>query len=280
MYVSRVVWIQGVAGSIDEQLAAARARWPAFAIDPARFASELVRRLGTELTPALLAVTRADDVYLAIAGQDAIRAAVDHIEEECSREVEIAARKLRATPDQADEIRGRLRQLLFTAEPDRAAALATFSGRGDLRGYVRVIATRELIRMINRGRKEVALDEDAVLADLGIISDPEISAMRRRYGPDVDAALRAALTGIDERSRALLRYTMIDGWSTTRIGAAYGVHRGTVARWLADIRASLGERIRGELATRLALPADEVTSVVRMVQSRVEISFERLLVDG
>ena len=266
--------------SIDDQLAAASARWPAFAIDPARFANELVRRLGAELTPELLAAIRVDDVYLAIACCDGIRAAVEHLDAACSHEVEIAAKKLRATNDQADEMRGRLRQLLFTAEPERAAALATFAGRGDLRGYVRVIATRELIRMINRGRKEVALDEEVMLDGLGITSDPEISTMRRRYGADVDAALRAALAAIDDRSRALLRYAMIDGWSTTRIGTAYGVHRGTVARWLADIRASLGERIRAELATRLALPADEVTSVVRMVQSRIEISFERLLADA
>ena len=269
-----------MSSSIDDQLAAARARWPELAIDPDRFASELVRRLGTELTPELLSTIRADDVYLAIACGDGVRAAVEHLEAECSRQVEIAAKKLRATPDQADEMRGLLRQVLFTAEPERASALATFSGRGDLRGYVRVIATRELIRMINRGRKEVALDEEVMLDGLGITRDPEISAMRRRFGADVDAALRAALGSLDDHSRAVLRYAMVDGWSAIRIGSAYGVHRGTVTRWLSDIRTNLGDRIRAELATRLSLPADEVTSVVRMVQSRIEISFERLLAEA
>jgi RNA polymerase sigma-70 factor (ECF subfamily) len=266
-----------VIGSIEVQLAAARAKWPDLDVGVDRFAIELARRLGTELTAEVLASIRADDVYLAIACGDGVAMAVQHVEAECAREVDIAAKKLRATPDQADEMRGRLRELLFTSQPERAAALSTFAGRGDLRGYVRVIATRELIRMINRGRKEVPLDDDVVLEGLGITGDPEISVMRRRFGSEVDAALRAAIASLDDRGRALLRYAMVDGWSSERIGVVYGVHRGTVARWLSAIRADLGERIRAELATRLELPADEVTSVVRMVQSRIEISFERLL---
>jgi hypothetical protein len=35
--------------------------------------------------------------------------------------------------------------------------------------------------------------------------------------------------------------------------------------------------IRGQLATRLAITTDEVDSVVRLVQSRVDVSLERLL---
>ncbi|MEO8549067.1 MAG: sigma factor-like helix-turn-helix DNA-binding protein [Kofleriaceae bacterium] len=263
--------------TIEDQLTAARARWPDLVVEPARFAAELVRRLGAPLTPELLGAIRADDVYLAIACSDGAPAAVAHVEAACAREVEIAAKKLRGTPDQADELHGHLRQLLFTAEPGRAAALATITGRGDLRGYLRVIASRELIRMINRGRKELPLDDEVMLDGLGISTDPEISVMRRRYGSEVDAALRAALASLDERSRALLRYAMVDGWSSEKIGAVYGVHRGSVARWLQTIRADLGDKIRAELATRLKLPADEVTSVVRMVQSRIEISFARLL---
>lgn len=262
---------------MEEQLAAARARWPELAIEPARFAAELERRLGAPLTVELLDSIRADEVYLAIACGDGIPAAVAHVESACAREVDIASKKLRGTPDQADELRGHLRQLLFTTEPGRASALATFSGRGDLRGYLRVIASRELIRMINRGRKEMPLDDEAVLDGLGISTDPEISVMRRRYGAEVDSALRAALASLDERSRALLRYAMVDGWSSEKIGVFYGVHRGSVARWLQAVREDLGDRIRSELATRLKLPVDEVTSVVRLVQSRIEISFARLL---
>jgi hypothetical protein len=37
--------------------------------------------------------------------------------------------------------------------------------------------------------------------------------------------------------------------------------------------------MRGALAAKLAIADDEVDSIVRLVQSKVEVSFERLLAD-
>lgn len=264
-------------GLLDDQLAAARIAWPGVAIDDARLSAELARRLRAELTPELLASIRVDEVCFVLACQDGLPAALVRLEADCASEVGIAAAKLRATKDQADELGGRLRQLLFTADDGRQAALATFSGRGDLRGFLRVIATRDLIRMINRGRREVELDEGVMLERLGVAADPEISVMRRRYGADVDAALTDALASLDERGRALLRYYLIDGWNIDRIGLLYGVHRATVARWLAAVREDIADKVRSNLAERLALPEDQVSSIVRLVQSRIEVSMERLL---
>jgi RNA polymerase sigma-70 factor (ECF subfamily) len=109
------------------------------------------------------------------------------------------------------------------------------------------------------------------------MSDPELAYLRDRYRTDVDAAMRAALVGLGEQSRALLRYHLIDGWSIDRIGALYGVHRATAARWTAAAREELGVAIRAELAKRLSISVDEVDSIVRMVQSRIDVSMARLL---
>ncbi len=70
---------------------------------------------------------------------------------------------------------------------------------------------------------------------------------------------------------------MVNGWSVDRIGALYGVHRVTASRWVAAAREQLGAAIRSELASRLAISVDEVDSIVRLVQSRVDLSLERLL---
>jgi RNA polymerase sigma-70 factor (ECF subfamily) len=110
------------------------------------------------------------------------------------------------------------------------------------------------------------------------IDDPELSILRAQYRDTVDAALRAALVGLDARARALLRYQLLDGWSIDQVGKLYGVHRATAARWLADARAALGDAIRTELASRLRIAASEVDSIVRLVQSRVDMSLDRLLV--
>jgi RNA polymerase sigma-70 factor (ECF subfamily) len=184
---------------------------------------------------------------------------------------------LRAHPDHADQVRDHLRRILFVSEPGRPAALREFSGRGDLRSYLRVIATRELVRVINKGRRTVAVTDDAFLDVLSPASDPELAYLRERYRADVDAAMRAALVALSEQPRALLRYSVVDGWTVDRIGALYGVHRATAARWVAAARDDLGTRIRAELAARLAISVDEVDSIVRLVQSGIDVSLEHLL---
>jgi RNA polymerase sigma-70 factor (ECF subfamily) len=155
--------------------------------------------------------------------------------------------------------------------------LRDFSGRGDLRSYLRVIATRELIRLIDHDKRELVIDDESFLDKLAPISDPEIGYLREAYRADVDAAMRIALAKQSAESRALLRYSLIDGWSIDRIAKLYGIHRATAARRVAAAREELGDQIRIELAGRLAIPVEEVDSVVRLVQSRIDLSLSRLL---
>jgi RNA polymerase sigma-70 factor (ECF subfamily) len=261
---------------------AAGAAWPGIEVAPARFARELARRIGSlgtgEAMMAAVEVMRGSDVYLAIACCDGDASAIARFDEMVARELRNVASKLRASVDQAEEIHAELRRILLVDEPARRAALREYAGRGDLRGYLRVMATRALIRAINRGRREIAVDDaeffDRMLPD----DDPELSILRAQYRETVDAALRAALERLDARSRALLRYQLIDGWSIDQVGKLYGVHRATAARWLAEAREVLGAAIRAELAARLQISAGEVDSIVRLVQSRVDMSLERLLV--
>jgi RNA polymerase sigma-70 factor (ECF subfamily) len=268
--------------ALAAQWDAARAAWPDIEVAPDRLGGELARRIAShatgEITTAALDATHGGDVYLAIACCDGDTAAIALLDELVGRELRHAANKLRASPDQTTEIHAELCRILLVDDPERGAALREYAGRGDLRGYIRVSATRALIRAINRGRREIAVDDDEVFDRVLPLDDPEISILRAQYRDTVDAALRAALIGLDGRSRALLRYQLIDGWSIDQVGKLYGVHRATAARWLAEARELLGGAIRRELATRLQIAASEVDSIVRLVQSRVDMSLERILV--
>jgi RNA polymerase sigma-70 factor (ECF subfamily) len=255
----------------------ALAAYPDVAVDAATFAAELARRLGAVASPEQLARVRADHVHLAIACIAGDPLAIRRFEDDFLGEVDATAGRLHARPDQADEVRSHLRRILFVSEPGRPAALRAFSGRGDLRSYLRVIATRELVRVINKGRHEICVTDDAFLDLLSPASDPELGYLRERYRTDVDAAMRTALAALPDQPRALLRYSVVDGWSVDRIGALYGVHRATAARRVAAAREDLGIAIRTELAARLAISIDEVASIVRLVQSRIDVSLERLL---
>src|SRR5262249_6487003 len=145
---------------------AARTAWPAIALPPERFARELARRIASHaagaVAPAALDASHGADVYLAIACCDGNAAAIAQLDELVGRELRHASAQLRATPDQATEVHAELRRILLFDDGDRAAALRDYAGRGDLRGYIRVSATRALIRAINRSRREVAVDDGAV----------------------------------------------------------------------------------------------------------------------
>jgi RNA polymerase sigma-70 factor (ECF subfamily) len=255
----------------------ARTTYPDIAVDDATFAGELARRLGATADPEQLARVRADHVYLAIACAAGDEAAIRRFEAEFLDEVDATATRLHATRDQLDELRSFVRRILLVTEPTRPAALREYSGRGDLRSYLRVIATRELVRVIGKARREVAIDTDSFLDKLSPASSPITSYVRDRYRADVHAAIRAALGELPEDARALLRYSIIDGWTVDRIGALFGIHRATAARRVAAARELLGEGIRAQLSARLAIPVEEVDSVVRLVQSRIDVSLERIL---
>jgi RNA polymerase sigma-70 factor (ECF subfamily) len=251
--------------------------WPTVTVSPDRFARELARRLGP--AASLDAVSRmcATDVYLAIACADGDQVAIKQFEDVVLREVDLTAKKLRATADQAAEVKAELRRVLFVDEPGRPAATRDFAGRGSLRAYVRVMATRALIRAINKGRREEPIGDAEFLDRLAPHQDPELSLLRAQYRGVVDESMRAAIGGLDERSRALLRYQVVDEWTVDEVGRLYDVHRSTAARWIAAARETLGDRIRAELASRLSIGKDEVASIIRLVLSRVDVSLDRLL---
>lgn len=242
-------------------------------IDTPRLAHELERRLGGNPTAI---PTLSEDVCLAIAAGDGDPAAARACEEIATREVEFAATRLRATPAQADETRSDLRRLWFTGDGDRPPALSTFTGRGDLRAYARVIAAHSLARRIQRDRREQPLEPD-LLDVLESTLDPEVALLRETYREIVERAFVASLAELDARQRAVLRFHLLDGWTIDELGARYRVHRATAARWLADARARLGRQIRTRLVDELAIGESQIDSIVALVTSRIEVSLDRLL---
>ena len=65
--------------------------------------------------------------------------------------------------------------------------------------------------------------------------------------------------------------------SIDAIGAAFGVHRATAARWLLRAREALVAQTRARLASRLSMTVTEIDSVIELVQSRLDASVVRYL---
>ena len=90
-------------------------------------------------------------------------------------------------------------------------------------------------------------------------------------------ASREAIAELDAEDRTLLRQQIVDQLSIDEIGAAFGVHRATAARWLQRARGALVTATRGRLAARLKLTVDQIDSVIRLVQSQLDASVIRYL---
>lgn len=260
---------------VAAHLQASRAAYPDIEVDPATFAGELAQRSAT--AEVAIDAMKGPDVYLAVACGAGNPRAIEIVRGFLASEVAFASRKTTASADQLAEVTANLSRILFVDEGARPAAVRNYSGRGDLKSYLRVIAIREVMRVVNRDRREVAIDDAELFDRLVPASDPELSILRARYRETVDDAMRAAVATLDERGRALLRYAFVDGWNVDRIGELYDVHRATAARWVAAVREQLGDEIRNQLAMRLHVRADEVDSIVRMVQSRIDVSLDRML---
>jgi RNA polymerase sigma-70 factor (ECF subfamily) len=92
------------------------------------------------------------------------------------------------------------------------------------------------------------------------------------------SAFEVAVNGLASRERNLIRYQLVDGLNVDQIGALYGTHRATAARWVAAARDELATRTRDELRRRLSLSHQEVDGLIRWVQSQLELSLQRLFV--
>ncbi len=260
----------------EVHLQAGREAWPEITVEPGRFAEEIARRHALA-QGAEVAALKGADLYIAIAACDGNERAIGAIRTTLASEVKFASAKTTASADQLAEVTAMLARTLFVDEPDRPAALRNYSGRGDLKSYLRVIATRELVRVVNRGRREVGIDDETLIDRLVPASDPELSILRAKYREVVDDAMRAALKTLEERERALLCYAFIEGMTVEEVGRIYNVHKATAARWIAAAREQLGVKIRDALAERLKISVDEVDSIVRLVQSRIDVSLDRVL---
>jgi RNA polymerase sigma-70 factor, ECF subfamily len=259
-------------------LATARAEWPDVRFDDAKLADFIGARLaasGADLESALAAIP-AGDLALAAAcaaQEPTAHAAFDSI----LAEVDAAGAATRASKDIVDEVKQLLRVQLLVPRDDKPAGIAGYKGKGPLRGWVRITATRELIRHLKKAQRAAPVDRalDEALAADG--ADPILEGLKGEYRAQFATALREAIAELGVEDRTLLRQQIVDQLSIDELGAAYGVHRATAARWLNRARGALVTATRGRLAARLALPVEEVDSVIRLVQSRLDASVVRYL---
>jgi RNA polymerase sigma-70 factor (ECF subfamily) len=192
-------------------------------------------------------------------------------------EVDAAGATTRAPRDLIDEVKQMLRVQLLVARDDRPPGIAGYQGKGPLRGWVRITATRELIRQLKKASREKPVEDAPRALVEALEADPVLEHLKNEYRTEFATALREAIGELSAEDRTLLRQQIVDRLSIDELGAAYGIHRATAARWVNRARDALVATTRGRLAARLSVSVDEIDSVIRLVQSRLDASVVRYL---
>lgn len=266
-------------GLLAERVERATAAWPGLTIDPERFVTAIAERLAADL-PVLRGIDalHIEDLYLALACADNAPGALDAFEARCSAVIERAIASTGAPVALRADLGQVVRQRLLVAPADGGLPrIATYSGRGSLAAWVRVVATREAARMLSRAHHEVAAD-DAELAQLiAGDDDPEIGYLKRLYRDEFKRAFQAAVAALDDRARLVLRQHTLDRLGIDQLAALHHVHRATAARWVEAARQAVLAATEQELIQRLKLSKTELDSVIRLIRSQLDVSLPRLL---
>jgi RNA polymerase sigma-70 factor (ECF subfamily) len=217
--------------------------------------------------PASAAPLRLGDLWLAFRAAHRDRAAMETLDAQVLRPA--LAHLAKGDADAEDAIQ-RVRMVLFLGTNDAPPRLLAYAGRGDLRKWVRVAATRAWLNGKRSVRREV-LDEDEALGEQTTF-DPEVAMLKSAYRAVFREAFRSALGELTPRQRTLFRQHYIDGMTMEQMGLLYQVHRLTIFRWIEAARGEISEVTRRLMAEKLTAKDAEVASVLRMIQSQLDFS--------
>jgi RNA polymerase sigma-70 factor (ECF subfamily) len=263
-------------GDVDRLFETGCAAWPSITLSLEKFCAHLTTLAGSDSRDLAL---RAADLYLACAAGHGDAPAIEAVERTCIAKVGHALSRI-ITPSEIDDVTQVLRQRLFLGASDRRPRLLDYAGRGALRAWVRASAIRISFEHLRKSRRARASEADLEFGLPSRAEDPALDHVRRRFQGEFRAAFQAALSSLAARQRTLLRQHFLDGLTTEELGTVYRVHRVTAFRWLREARAALLKHIRAVLVERFHLRREELNSLIRLIDSRFDVSAHRILAES
>jgi RNA polymerase sigma-70 factor (ECF subfamily) len=176
----------------------------------------------------------------------------------------------------------RLRQDVFQQVLLRLCAgetptILSYGGRAALSSWLHIAVFRFAITLAGKANLATKHDSELSIQKLASSgSDPETHAMLETAKPMFQAALQRTIAELRDRDKTLLRLSFLDGLSIDAIGAMYGVHRATAARWICDIRQRILLNIQNILGTEFGLRSSEFESLAHLVHAELHLSLSRI----
>lgn len=252
---------------------AAQEAHPEVSWDDERFATGLGRRTLAldDLDPG-----RAADVWVVEAALASDPSALNWFEKDALPQLVPALGKLRLDATEREDTLQRLREELFVGRDGRRPKLHEYSGSGELRGWLRITLVRLGLKAI-RSRRPV--EDDAVLEQHAVDSDPELLLAKAEARQLFRAAFSDALAKLPVKERLLLKQHFVDGLTIDQLGTLHQVHRATAARHVQAARVQLVETLQRELMSAASISRGECDRVMAFVQSQLGATLKRRLGD-
>jgi RNA polymerase sigma-70 factor (ECF subfamily) len=180
------------------------------------------------------------------------------------------------SPAFLDEVEQRLWDAALIGSADAPPKLETYSGKGQLAGWLGIVAQRIALMMRrSEASEERAIESAGVEAQL-VAGDPELAFIKGHLRGPFRRAISQALQALDDRERMVYRMHVVDGLSLERIGKSYRVSQSTVSRWMASARDSIAAEAQRLLRDELQASADDYESMSRLMVSQLDLSVSRL----
>jgi RNA polymerase sigma-70 factor (ECF subfamily) len=265
--------------SLSSAFAGGAEAWPGVSLEASRFVEYLAERIPADAEDVLSALDalHASDLYLACACSSGARRAIESFEARYAVDVDAVVVRVTGSKRGRDEVLSRLRQKLFVGGGSAHPAIGQYSGRSALRTWLNVALVRLTLNVAAGANRELPVEDEILEALPAEGADPELEHFKRLYAAEFRAALAEAIAGLATRERNLLRHGFADGLTIDQIGALYGAHRSTAARWVRGAQQKLLTRLRRALVTRLGVSETELQSIVRLIESRIDVSLRRCL---
>lgn len=180
----------------------------------------------------------------------------------------------------AEELYQELWIRLFVAQGNRIPKLSSYAAQGPLLGWLRVTSVRTCIDVM-RSHQHLKLEQVTDREQLAQMPqealDIELEFLKSEYRAHFRTAFEAAIQTLSGHDRLLLRYHVVEQLNIDQIGTLMQCHRSTAARHLQQARQHLLKATEQQLMHRLSIPKDEFQSIIQLIQSRWEVSLQRLL---
>lgn len=255
----------------------ARERWQGFNVSDEVYLAYLGERI--DLSGDRVAAVRkakTSDLYLTCACAAGDAAAVEAFDTAYLGGIEGSLERMKLPSSALEEAKQVVRHTLFVGQEGRAPKISEYRGTGELKTWVRAAAVRASFRVMRNPKGQADVDA-AVLSGVPASGDVELEYLKRTYGPGFGSGLEEAFQELSAAERNLLRHHFVHGLTIDDLSSLYKVHRATAARRLVAARQRLAERTREVLAVRFGVRKSEVSSLVRLIESQLDVTLGSIL---